>query len=109
MGRARANRRRRAPKRSQIQSTRLMALTSSSRNLAECPVAKRRGVQTLIIAHAAAVVATSPAIREGFDDRPVGTYKVRSQCVAPALDEGPLQWGPCEPGQGGNTAAISLC
>ena len=22
--------------------------------------------------------------------------------------EGPLQWGPCEPGQGGNTAAISV-
>ena len=25
-----------------------------------------------------------------------------------AVGEGPLQWGPCEPGQGGNTAAISL-
>ena len=26
-----------------------------------------------------------------------------------AADEGSLQWGPCEPGQGGNTAAISVC
>jgi len=29
--------------------------------------------------------------------------------TATAVGEGSLQWGPSEPGQGGDTAAISLC
>ena len=36
------------------------------------------------------------------------TYNSTSDSPRAASGEGPLQWGPCEPGQGGNTAAISL-
>jgi len=51
-----------------------------------------------------------------LDDRASAAYKegvVQRQSSsndenASIADEGSLQWGPCEPGQGGNTAAISL-
>jgi len=47
---------------------------------------------------------------DAFDDPPSEAYKgaVTMATDCSAADEGPLQWEPCEPGQGGNTAAISL-
>ena len=44
---------------------------------------------------------------EAFDGSGPSTYKGTTGGIT-AAGEGSLQWGPCEPGQGGNTAAISL-
>lgn len=43
-----------------------------------------------------------------FDDSACRAYnRMSANQVLRPRGEGPLQWGPCEPGQGGDTAAIS--